>query len=124
MGVMLLGHTGIRVAKLLGNDSHRNSTHGQMRGVRMSQHMEGYGGCYSGFATGVLEGAVLLGRSPYPTIGSLKEMFVELFVSSPVQEQREPFVGQGDVANFALTQADGEGPAIGIERRDFQFAQL
>src|SRR5262245_47255658 len=84
MSVVLLRHTGIGVAKLLGDDSHRNSTHGQVRSVRVSQHMEGYGRRYSSLSAGMLKGAVLLGRSPHRAIGSMKKIFVGSFVSSPL----------------------------------------
>jgi hypothetical protein len=43
MGVMLLCHAGVGMAKLFRNDAQRNPTHGQGRTVRVAEHVERYG---------------------------------------------------------------------------------
>jgi hypothetical protein len=43
MGVMLLGHAGVGMAELRGDDAHRYPAHGEMRTVGVAQDVEVHG---------------------------------------------------------------------------------
>ena len=103
------------MTELFGDDGHWNAAHGELRGVRVPQDVKCDRGRYSGRLARLLERTLLMRRSPHATIISQKDVVAWKSSAGPCHEGEHALVGQGDVTDLALAQADRDRAAIQVE---------
>ena len=124
MGIVLLCHAGVGVAELRGNHPHRYPSHCEMRAVGMTQDVEGHRRRNSGALARLIEGTLLVGRSPDVAVRAQEHLISSVLVLGPVDKKSFGFIGQHDVTDFPLAETNCQGVAVAIEVYAFQAGKL
>ena len=97
---MLFRHPCVGMAKLLRDDRHGNTLHGQPATMRMAQHMEGYGRFYLGILAGIHEWSALMRLPPLRTMFMGKNKGISQLSLGDCLKKHPAFVCQHHMAGL------------------------
>src|SRR5580700_7967241 len=113
------------MAKLLGNDSHRNAAHGKDRAIGVAEHVEGDFWLDLRSPASFPRWPQLVRPSPHATVAADENRIATKLARGQVSEQPLPFVRQDDVARLpCLAFSHRDDARVGVEIGSVHTCQL